>query len=310
MDLGAMIIALFTALVVKIVVMVLAFWLVLKVYQSNYPKTPRRLWLLVPREHLPQIKILWWSLVLFFFAEFTCGVEVYIITRSSALLAGIHSVVSGIGTALFALGIYLYLDQQLIRFGQPTCLANRICQGCTINETEGCKFRVIGILMATFVGLAAILPFFAPTEQMMADTRKFILPFDSINLWFDSVVEPWIKVHFPAYRRTGIAYHLPASMFIIEFRILPTIVLGLAVTGIRLLMRRKELLGFKITSFAFGMLCYIYLEIILYPATGEVLIGSLGHEVVELWFLLITAEFLRRSFSPDAQAQAGKAGTH
>jgi len=87
-------------------------------------------------------------------------------------------------------------------------------------------------------------------------------------------------------------------MFVIEFRILPAIALTLALAGIFLLRTQREVLGLRLTVFAFGILAYTYLEILLYPATKNVLMGSLGHETAELWFLVITAEFLRRSFSP------------
>jgi hypothetical protein len=52
-------------------------------------------------------------------------------------------------------------------------------------------------------------------------------------------------------------------------------------------------------AFSAGLLCYSYFELVLYRGTGDVFIGSLGHELGELWFVLITAEFLRRTFPPE-----------
>ncbi|MDP6110455.1 MAG: hypothetical protein QGG53_01195 [Planctomycetota bacterium] len=298
MDLGATIIALFTVLVVKVMVMFLGARMVLRLYRATYEEPPKRLWILLPQEHVPEIKLLWWSLVLFFVGEFTCGIEVYILLRSSSVLAAMHSVVSGTGTALFALGAYIYLDRKIIRYGERGCVVNRICQGCTFREKEGCKFLLVALLFASFVVLAGVLPFFVPTERMVANTRQFILPFESVNVWFDTVVDPWLAANFASYDRSGIAYYLPSSMFVIEFRILPAIALTLALAGIFLLRTQREVLGLRLTVFAFGILAYTYLEILLYPATKNVLMGSLGHETAELWFLVITAEFLRRSFSP------------
>lgn len=297
MDLGAVIIALFVGLVVKVMVMVLGARIVLKLYQATYPNPPKKLWLLLPDEHLPEIRILWWSLVFFFVGEFTCGIEVYILLRSSAILAAIHSFVSSAGMGLFGLGMYLYLDKKMIRYGEPRCLANRMCLGCTFHEKEGCKFRVVALLVATFVAMVAVPPFFAPTERMAADTRKYILPFESLNNWYDQSVVPWLKAHVSSYQPTGEAYFLPASMFVIEFRVLPAIALAVSLVGIVLLRTRQELLGLRWVVFVVGMLCYTYLQIMLYPVMGDVLLGGLGHELVELWFLVISAEFLRRAFS-------------
>ena len=55
-------------------------------------------------------------------------------------------------------------------------------------------------------------------------------------------------------------------------------------------------------ALAAGLLTYVYFEIVLYRATGDVLFGSLAHEVGELWFLVATAELLRRSFGAQRKA--------
>lgn len=300
MDWGAVILALFIAFVVKVVVMFLGAQMVLRVYQATYQEPPRRLWILLPRQHLPEIRILWWSLVLFFIAEITCGVEVFILFRSSPILSGTHAIVSAVGMMLFALGTWLYLDKKIFHYGEPGCLGNYVCDGCTVHDKEGCKFLLVILLGATFVVMGAFQALFAPTDTMFAQTRKYLLSSESLNAWFTRVIEPWLQEHLPNYVPSGAAYYLPSSMFVIEFRILPAITAILAVIGIVFLRTRRERLGIRFTAVAFGILCYTYLEIILYPATGDVLLGSLGHEVVELWFLMITAEFLRRSFRPDA----------
>ena len=114
MDLGSALLALFTALIVKVAVFIMAGWLLVRVYRSSYGVQPHKLWLLLPDESRPEIRVLWWSLVLFGISELTCGVEIYVLFRSSPILTGLHSVTSGLGMALFGLGMYMHLNRQLI----------------------------------------------------------------------------------------------------------------------------------------------------------------------------------------------------
>ncbi|MBI2898645.1 MAG: hypothetical protein HYY17_00500 [Planctomycetes bacterium] len=301
MNLGAILLTLAITVVVKLAVMVLGFRLILRLYGATAASAPKRLWILLPREHWPEVRVLRWALVLFFLSELTCGVEIYILFRSHPLLSGTHAVVSGIATGLFALGLFLYFDKKWLQYGGSACLGNRVCRGCTFRAPESCKFRTVLLLLATFVALAAVPPLFAPTARMYADPKKYILPFPALNAWYDRTAAPWLQAHFPNYSDPSAAsYSLPPSMWIIEFRILPCAAALLAVAGIALLLRRREVAGLRFVASALGVLGYVYLEVVLYPATGETLIGSLGHEVAELWFLIATAEFLRRAFPPEA----------
>lgn len=302
MDFGAILIALLTAGVVKVTVMVLSVRLVLKLYRASHLREKsHKLWLLLPDESLPEIRVLWWSLVLFAVSELVCGVEVYIFFQSNQVLASIHAVTSGFGMGLFAYGMFLFADRKFIHYGGDRCLANRICQGCTIEAPPGCKFRVFILLVTTFVMIAALGAFLAPTERMYADMKNWALPFDSMNAWFDATAVPWMIANLPGYDPTGKAFYIPEAELLIEFRILPALALLLCLISVRLIQGAREHIGMKIMVFALGMLAYTYFEIFLYPATGDALIGSLGHEVVELWFLVITAEFLVLSFGAGQQ---------
>ncbi|MBI6546274.1 MAG: hypothetical protein HY692_05735 [Cyanobacteria bacterium NC_groundwater_1444_Ag_S-0.65um_54_12] len=305
MDLGAILLVLLTGLVVKVAVMILGARLVLRVYQATYQFPPKRLWLLLPKEDLPEIKLLWWSFVLFFSSELVCGIEAYILLQASALVGIAHGVISAIGMGLFALGSYLHLDRRILRYGTSQCLANRICRGCTITAAARCKFLLVILQIATFIVLAAIAAFFVPTDRMVVDTSKYLLPFDSLNAWFDNVIKPWLMVHFPNYQPTGVAYYLPGSVLFLEFRILPAITVAIALAGIAYLRRQREARGIRLIVLAAGILSYVYLGIVLNAGTGDLLIASLGHEIAEFWFLLIIAEFLRRSFNPEVQVIRG-----
>lgn len=303
MDLGAALLALFTGLIVKVAVMVLGGWLLVRLYQATHGR-PRRLWLLLPQEDLPEVKLLYASLVLFAVAELTCGIEVYVLFHCSPWLSGIHSVTSAAGMGLFSLGLYLFLDKRLLRYGQRACLVNRICRGCTIEEPVGCRYRSTLMLGATFVALAALAPFFAPAEQLNADPRRWVLPFESWNTWYDTTYVPWLQDNVAGYEPTSIAYWLPEAMMVIEYRVLPAVALVVALTAIPLARAGREPLAGKLVVFAAGMLAYSYFELVLYRVTGDVYVGSLGHELVEFWFLVAVAELLRRTFPPDREQGA------
>lgn len=298
MDLGAAILALFTGLVVKVAVMIFGGWMVVKLYRASHGDAPRRLWLLLPEEHLPEVRLLWWSLLLFFVAELVCGIEVYVLFQSNPWFSGIHAVTSALGMGLFTLGVYLYLDKKLFRYGERACLVNRICRGCTIEEPAGCTYRTTLLLTATFVGLAALPAFFVPTDPMHADPTRWVLPFASWNAFYDETYVPWVRSFVPGYEPSSIAYTLPASMMWIEFRIQPAIVMVLAAVAVALGRAGRERDAAKVLVFTVGLLCYPYFELVLYRVTGDVYIGSLGHEVAEFWFLVAMAEFLRRTFPP------------
>jgi hypothetical protein len=242
--------------------------------------------------------------VLFAASEATCGVEIYVLFHSSPILSGTHSITSALGMALFALGLYLHLDKQLVTFGSERCLINRICKGCTVREPGGCKLRTLILLFGTFLALSALVPWFVSTERMNADVAAWALPFDSLNAWYDRVVVPWLITNVPDYQPSGVAYFLPPSMLVIEFRILPALGFLASIYALVEARRGREGRALAVLAAAAGLLTYVYFEIVLYRATGDVLFGSLAHEVAEFWFLLATAELLRRSFGARRKSPA------
>ena len=296
MNLGSALVGLLIAVVVKGLVMALAARLLIRLYRTLHPVPSRPPWLHLPEEEVAPVGILWWSLVLFGTSEVTCGVEMYVLLRSSPLLSGFHSIASGLAMGVFALGLFQLQEGRLFRYGGPACLLNRFCHGCTIDEAADCKYRSLFLIVATFVALAAIPPLFASTARMDPDPRAFLIPFPPIESWYLHTVIPWLRSVYPAYDPMAAAYYLPASELVIEFRLLP-LVAGLgAVVGIQRLLRRQELVGLKLVAFAAGVLCYSLFELVCYRGTGDILAGSLLHEAAELWFLVATSEFLVRSF--------------
>ena len=90
MDLGAGLLAILTSFLVKGAVMALSAVLLTRVWRAAHAPAPRRLWLLVPESERGDARVLAWALALFAASELTCGVEVYVLTRSNAWVDGVH----------------------------------------------------------------------------------------------------------------------------------------------------------------------------------------------------------------------------
>lgn len=304
MDLGGALLAILAGGVVKPVVMVLGVWLLYRLYRATYAPRPESAWIVLPPEHLSEFRMLWWSLVLFGIAEIACAIEVYVLFHSSEVFSGIHSVTSAVAMGLFLLGLYLYFDKKYLRYGQGDCAIKPVCRGCTIRAAAGCKFHLLLGLIAVFVVLSACAAFFAPTARIAADLQPYALPFESWNAWYDNRVVPWLVAHISGYDPSGDTEYVPTSVFFFEFRILPCVVIVLAGAGSVLSWSRSVTLAPGLVAVASGVLVFIYSELALYAATGEALIGSLGHEVAELWFLVALWEFLRRTFPSGGPREA------
>lgn len=300
MNLGAALVALLIAWVIKIAVMWLGARLILRLYRSAFAAPVKRPWLLLPQSDLPEVKLLFWGLVCFFASELSCGIEIYVILRSSPITSIFHSLVSSLGMALFAVGLWRHLDRKLFHYGGQGCLLNRLCKGCTIEEPAGCKYRTLLLMGASFVVLAALPPFLASTDQMVADPRRWMLPFPALNGWYDGAFIPWLKGILPALDPTGGAYYIFRSVNWVEFRLLPGAGLVLAIAGTILIHRGREARGLELVLAGLGVLGYVYLELVTFRLHGDALAGGVMHEVAELWFLLFCAELLARSYGTTA----------
>ena len=298
MDLGAGLLAILTSFLVKGAVMALSAVLLTRVWRAAHAPAPRRLWLLVPESERGDARVLAWALALFAASELTCGVEVYVLTRSNAWVDGVHGLLSASGMALFALGLYRVLDRKVIRFAGPECAAKRLCGVCTVQRPEGCKLRLTLLLGASFVVLASLFVLLAPTTRMEADLHRFALPFPAVNAWHDRVVVPWLAAHVAGYEPTGKAYFFPESVFVLELRVLPLVAAALASFATAELARGRLARGMDALLLGAGTLGYVLFELVLYRGTGDLLLGSLGHEVGELWFLVWCTELVRRCWPP------------
>jgi hypothetical protein len=298
-NLGAALMALLVALILKVAVMVLGGWLLLKVFRSTYGAPPKKPWLLLPPERAPGVRLIFWALVFFYVSELTCGIEIYVIFRSSPWLSGTHAFASAAGMALFALGLWRHLDHRVVRFGRPACAMNRICRGCTVATRAGCRFHTTFLLIGALVVMAGFPPLLAPVDEMVADPRRWLLPFPAVNRWYDGVLQPWLQARFPGVDMTGGAYYIREIVNVIEYRVLPLVALALSVAGVILLARDRgsaRRRGEPLVVAAIGVLSYVYLELVTFRVHGDVLAGGVMHELLEFWFLVATAEYLSRAF--------------
>lgn len=295
MDLGAALLALLIAFVVKVPVMALSGWLVWSIERGRRLEDRERLWLRLPDAPLPEVRALRAGLILFALSELTCGIEVYVLARSSPVIACAHDALSATGMATFSLGALLWADAHLLRWGERGCLMNRaLCRGCTVREAAGCKLRPLHAYAATFVALAALVPLFAPTDRLPADPRRWALPFASWNAWYDATVVPWLQAS--GFQTGGAAFYVPESALVLTWRLTPLLALALAVAAFLFTRARREAPAQRLLAVAVGLLAFSYLELVLLATTRDPLLGGLGHEVAELWFLLATAELLRRAY--------------
>jgi hypothetical protein len=124
---------------------------------------------------------------------------------------------------------------------------------------------------------------------MIADPRRWLLPFPALNAWYDHSFIPWVRSLLPGLDPTGGAYVIREVVNVLEFRVLPAAALVAACGGVALLRRGSHRAGLRLA-----------------------LAGGVMHEVAELWFLVVVAEYLSRSFgerpSPRPEATPSRGG--
>lgn len=305
MDLGATILAFIVTVCLKVPVMAVATVLLYRMYRTGFSSRPERRRPPIPEEYRRAYKVLFLSLAFFLLSEIFCGIETYILMHSHPFGRFLHSASSSTGMGLFALGLYMLLDEKVIHFGRGRCVGRQTCRTCTLIPDGPCRFSASIQLAATFVMLAALPPFFATTAMMAAETSKFALPSAALNGWYEQTFLPLMKSAFPRYTPVSVAIFLDEAPQVLDYKILPAIALGITVVGIFLFRRSRltqKFLGLSCILFAFGMLAYTYFELILYRIPGDLFIGAVGHELGELFFLVLLGEVLTTFFLPPSRS--------
>jgi len=299
MELGALIFTVVIVGLLKALVLFICIRLLYHLFGAVYRERPRRLWYLLPRDNMPETRIIWWSLAAFFFSEAFCGVETWILLRSSRIFGALHSVSAAGGMGLFGWGIYLFLDKRAFHFAQAGCLARKLCHECPRTAGLACKMRLLVQLLAAILVIALLPLWMASTAPMVANASRFALPWASVNAWFAA----WSN-QSPHLRPLSVTFVISTSTQVIDYKIIPGLAAVLAITSLWLLRKNREHQALPMLAFAAGLLSFSYLQLVMYRGTGDALIGSLGHELTEFWFLLFVAEFLRRAFGQNATQDA------
>ena len=301
MDLGAAMLALLNAFVLKLVVMGLLALALGRAY--GLTRAGSRLERTRP---LIEPRLLRWALIVLAGSELACGIEIYILHRSLLVLALAHSLASGLGMGMLAAGLYSGLDRAWLRFAQPGCSLHRLCGRCTVTLPTGCKLRRLVLLSTPLFGLLALPAFFAETTPFAADLHRYVLPFPTLNAWYDDTVIPFVHRLAPEYQTSGAGFWMRSWRLQLEFRIFPALALLLAAVGAGLIYRRLERAGLQVLTFAAGVLSYVWLELACYALSREALSGAILHESSELFFLLFLRELLR--LLPTARQEDKAAG--
>jgi hypothetical protein len=296
-QLGSALVTLLDSLLVKGAVMVITAWLLARLVGSLRAAPGSATWLELDGEDRLELRWLLAALVGFAVSEVACAVEV-VEAGSVEAMDWLHSGSSAVGMGLFAVWLTRVLDRKLLRYGERSCLFNRVCQGCTFSEPARCKLLGTLSLVAALVALAGLPLLWVSTEAIPADPRAYALPFPALNAWYDQVIVPWVRAHAPGNDPTTTRYFFLHSTLVLELRAVPLLASVLAVAALGLLRVRREVAGLRLLAFSAGVLGYGYLEAVLFAATGDPIFGSLAHEGSELWFLLVTTEGLRRLFAP------------
>ncbi|MBF0363774.1 MAG: hypothetical protein HQK49_22330 [Oligoflexia bacterium] len=295
MEFGSFLIALSVNGCIKIIVMILC--VILLIRMSKIKKN-------LSAESLFSFNIIFYSLLMFSASELSCAIETYVLMHSHYIGRIIHSICSSMGMATFSVGIYMLVDQRLVHFGLKRCTMLQVCKSCTLNKDAGhnsgrCRFSTIILLGSILLCFLCIPPFFASTEPMYINSSNYILPFESLNNWFDQTFIPFVS-QFTPYKSLSASMILTTAPQILDYRIAPTITFILTFIGIILFLSNsfsKQSKGVYFIVFASGIIAYSYYQLILYRITNDILVEALGHEVGELLYLIVLTKLLTIFYS-------------
>ena len=178
MDLGATLMGLLIVVVIKVLVMVLPAVLLIRLLKVSHSDTDK-LWLLIPPQHRSRLRILIWGLILFAVSELACGVEIYVVTRSNALLACLHSITSFAAMGLTAVGLLQLFDWKYLHFVDTAspCIAVKTCGECTKRQSGVCRFSALLPIAAGLLILMSLPVFFAASTICLAPSSVLDISF-------------------------------------------------------------------------------------------------------------------------------------
>jgi hypothetical protein len=235
-------------------------------------------------------QLLLWGLLAFGLSELTCGVEIYLVKAPLAYLRVVHSAASAVGAGLLLYAVLRLIDRRVLHVLDESgpCVAETHCKGCPRRSRGRCRFRpAIGWLLG-FMAVMAVPLLFAPVAALTADPTAVPVPFEGLRTFFDESIVPAFQAMMPEWTPAELYFVIPEEMSFVEFRVLPLCGAALALTALGLLLfTRADRLAFLLTCLAAGALGFAYLEAVVYLIIPWVYVGSLGHEVAELFGLVL-----------------------
>jgi len=293
MELGSLLMALFTGLVAKVAVMIVTTWLF--IYMWRMIKGKKSQAILLPVD-IKEIKLLSLGVLFFWFSEMACAVESYILLEASTVFSILHSFTTATGMGLFFLAIVIILDNKVIHMFNPkkTCVGIHICKTCTFIKDNHCHFESLYKLFLLLFLFISIPVLFAPVETKYVPVDRYVLPFTELNDYYANTIIPWIKTIYTNYQPTDKSFKLHGLQLFVDYRIFPIMTIILSLLSALLLRMKRKKLSFGLFFFNMGLVAFIYFQYILH--FDDILFGSLMHEFLELWFLFITYVLLKRIY--------------
>lgn len=300
MNLGAALIGITTAFVLKVLVLGLSAKLLYEAFRGLWEGKGRKE--LALADAMPRIpgRFVKAGLVLFMLGEVGCGIEIYLLWRPSELLKILHSMVSPLAVGCLLYGISLYFDQRVLHAlgeSEAPCALQGICGVCKRRGGERCQYQPVFFWSMLLLAVAFLPLFYIRVRTLVADPADHVLPFPALNHWYDTVWAPWIERFLPGCATYRLRFEYPPVMTAVEFRWLPVLgfisSLGAATLSF---VRRRDSLSLGLACLAGGALSYCYVEAALFEILPYPYLSAFGHELVEVLGLVSIRAFMNGTF--------------
>jgi rhodanese-related sulfurtransferase len=137
------------------------------------------------------------GMIAFLVGESICALNFLFTAGASETLELLHGAGMVVMGALVTWGLYLLLDERVLRFADPEarCMLQRFCGRCWKRDPVSCGLQRLFLLLAPALALVALMPLSTPLRPL-----HIILPvFDSDVVWHKSVTILLIELRlYPA----------------------------------------------------------------------------------------------------------------
>ncbi|MCP4393891.1 MAG: hypothetical protein GY804_06440 [Alphaproteobacteria bacterium] len=301
MDLGAIIVGGIMMSFKGLGALVALAILLLVVLTSANVRYSRKPWMSVPADNVRELTIVAWSAVFFLISELFSLISMVlnVMYFEGLFFSFISSLFSASSFALLFYVVFVIVDRVIGAYATKDCCAIPRCKAeCPVMEGEKCKLRVTLFIFALFVVFASFYPFLIPLESVPIDAAGKVLPFVSLNNWFDESVVPGLLKNIPTYVPGLVKYEIPLDLFLIEYKLIPGVAFLIALSSVPFIFSCSERFALKMLMLSLGLMIYPYLEIVFYSASRDILKASLAFEFVEFLTMVSLLFGLRCVYPP------------